>query len=199
MRKGGVSRRDLVFAATAGAGLFLSASTRHVFAQAALLPATPECRDGQPATKAQTEGPYFTPRSPEKRNFSADVAAGERFTLAGLVVNRRCRPVARALVDLWHADAAGTYDNVGFRLRGHQFTDSDGRFLFDTIIPGLYPGRTRHFHLKIQAPGERVLTTQLYFPDEPANARDGLFNPALVMAVSRRERAPLGRFDIVVG
>lgn len=199
MRKGGVSRRDLVFAATAGAGLLLAPPARRAFAQATLLPATPECRDGQAATRAQTEGPYFTPQSPEKRNFSADVTAGERFTLAGLVVNRRCRPVARALVDLWHADAAGAYDNVGFRLRGHQFTDSEGRFLFDTVIPGLYPGRTRHFHLKVQASGERILTTQLYFPDEPGNARDGLFNPALVMVVSRRERAPLGRFDIVLG
>ena len=149
MRKGGVSRRDLVFAATVGAGLFLSASTRHVFAQAALLPATPECRMDSLPRKRRRKAPTLLRDRLRSAIFRLDVAAGERFTLAGLVVNRRCRPVARALVDLWHADAAGTYDNVGFRLRGHQFTDSDGRFLFDTIIPGLYPGRTRHFHLKI--------------------------------------------------
>jgi protocatechuate 3,4-dioxygenase beta subunit len=40
-----------------------------------------------------------------------------------VVLTRACRPVAGALGDLWHADAAGVYDNKGFRLRGHVFTD----------------------------------------------------------------------------
>src|SRR5215213_4817710 len=48
--------------------------------------------------------------------------------LKGLVLTRNCRPVGRILVDLWHADDAGDYDNTGFRLRGHQYTDAQGRY-----------------------------------------------------------------------
>ena len=110
--------------------------------------------------------------------------AGTPITLTGFVLTRSCRPIAGALVDLWHADDAGEYDNVGFRLRGHQFTGADGRYAFETIVPGLYPGRTRHFHLKFQAPDQPVLTTQFYFPGEPGNERDGIFDPALLLQIS---------------
>jgi protocatechuate 3,4-dioxygenase beta subunit len=52
------------------------------------------------------------------------------------------------------------------------FTDGEGRYRFRTILPALYPGRTRHYHVKVQAPERPVLTTQLYLPDEPTNRRD---------------------------
>jgi len=93
---------------------------------------------------------------------------------------------------------AGVYDNDGYRLRGHQFTDAQGRYGFETIVPGLYPGRTRHFHLKVQAPGGRILTTQLYFPDEAGNARDRIFSPELLLALSEGETGATGRFDFVL-
>ena len=48
-------------------------------------------------------------------------------------------------------------------------------------MPGLYTGRTRHIHVKVQAPDGPVLTTQLYFPGEPANDRDGIFSPELLL------------------
>src|SRR3546814_8443325 len=82
------------------------------------------------------------------------------------------RSVAGALVDLWQADAAGQYETAGFRLRGHTFSDPDGRWQFETVRPGLYPGRTRHLHLKVQMPHQAVLTTQLYFPGEPRHSGD---------------------------
>ena len=88
-------------------------------------------------------------------------------------------------------DETGNYDNSGYKLRGHQFTDAEGRWWFDTIVPGLYPGRTRHFHIKVQAPGARVLTTQLYFPGEPDNARDRIFNQELSLDVSTTGEANL--------
>jgi protocatechuate 3,4-dioxygenase beta subunit len=102
--------------------------------------------------------------------------------------------VANALVDLWHADESGAYDNTGFRYRGHQFTDAAGRYRFETIVPALYPGRARHYHVKVQAKGGRLLTTQLYFPGEPGNRRDGLYRPELEMKTSKSE----GAFDFVV-
>ena len=46
-------------------------------------------------------------------------------TIAGYVLTQNCKPVGRALVELWHADQTGTYDNSGFNLRGHQFTDAE--------------------------------------------------------------------------
>ena len=123
---------------------------------------------------------------------------GTKLTVTGLVLTRGCRPVAGALVDFWQADDAGEYDNTGYRLRGHQFTDVHGRYRLDTIVPGLYPGRTRHIHVKVQAQRKPILTTQLYFPGEPRNARDGIFHSALVMkmAPSRDRRA--GVFNFVL-
>jgi protocatechuate 3,4-dioxygenase beta subunit len=63
--------------------------------------------------------------------------------LSGAVLTRTCRPVAGALVDLWRADDAGEHDNKGFRPRGNVFADAEGRHAFSTVMPGLYPGRTR--------------------------------------------------------
>jgi protocatechuate 3,4-dioxygenase beta subunit len=154
--------------------------------------------DDSDVTQSQTEGPYFTPNSPEKRDFARDAPGGERMTIAGCVITQNCKPVGRALVELWHADQTGTYDNSGFKLRGHQFTDAEGRWWFDTIVPGLYPGRTRHYHLKVQRPGGSLLTTQLYFPGEPANDRDGLFDPALLLDIAEASDGKLGRYDFVV-
>src|SRR5204862_188663 len=74
------------------------------------------------------------------------------------------------------------HDNAGFRLRGHQLTDAEGRYRLETILPGVYPGRTRHIHVKAQAPSRPALTTQLYFPGEAGNARDGIFDPELLVA-----------------
>jgi protocatechuate 3,4-dioxygenase beta subunit len=138
---------------------------------------TPSCKDGDDATLSQTEGPYWKPSSPERASLVEAGAGGRLLTLEGFVVSRVCRPVERALVDLWHCDGAGAYDNAGFRFRGHLLAAADGSYRFQTIVPGLYPGRTRHFHVKVQAPGRPVLTTQLYFPDEPgtpATASTGL-------------------------
>ncbi len=95
-----------------------------------------------------------------------------------------CRPLAGVLLDFWHAGDDGEYDNAGFKLRGHQFTDAAGRYRLETVVPGLYPGRTRHFHVKVQAPHGRILTTQLYFPGEPRNQDDFLFRPDLLMSVT---------------
>src|SRR5215471_15000816 len=84
-------------------------------AEAELQP-TPACEDGD-ATLAETEGPFFKPRSPERSDLREPGVKGTPVELTGLVLTSRCRPVERALVDLWHADDDGNYDNAGFRLR----------------------------------------------------------------------------------
>jgi len=160
---------------------------------------TPACHDGDEPTLEQTEGPFFKPRSPERADLRETGVAGRAVDLFGLVLTRSCEPVTDAVVDLWHADDAGAYDNKGFRLRGHVLTDHEGRYAFRTIMPGLYPGRTRHYHVKIKAPGETpVLTTQFYFPEEKRNRQDSLFRRDLVMRIGTADDILLARFDVVL-
>ena len=172
-------------------------TTAHAGPATTLAP-TPECTDGHDVTPAQTEGPYFRTSSPEKTDLAADVSTGTRLVVSGAVLTTRCRPVNRALIDVWQADAAGAYDNSGYRLRGHLFTDAQGRYRFETVVPGLYPGRTRHLHVKVQAPNGPILTTQLYFPGEPQNARDGIYRRELEMDVREVANGREAAFDFVV-
>ena len=159
---------------------------------------TPACGEAGASTPPQTEGPYFKPSSPLRVSLVEPGVVGTRIAIEGSVMSTECRLISDALIDIWHADARGEYDNVGHRLRGHQFTDDAGRYRVETIVPGAYPGRTRHFHVKVQAPGRAVLTTQLYFPGEPGNQRDFIFNPELVMRIRDGEHGKLGEFDFVL-
>lgn len=159
---------------------------------------TPACNDGDEATASQTEGPYFTPNSPERTSLLTSGVTGTKLVLTGAVVNTNCRPIARALVDFWQANDDGEYDNQGYNLRGHQFTDAQGRYSLTTVMPGIYTGRTRHIHVKVQAPSEPVLTTQLYFPDESQNASDGIFREELVMDIADAADGKAGLFTFVL-
>jgi protocatechuate 3,4-dioxygenase beta subunit len=160
---------------------------------------TPACDDGDDdPTPAQTEGPYFTSNSPQRSVMVEPGMAGTLLTVSGRVLSTSCQPVAQAKLDFWQADTAGNYDNAGYRLRGHQFTEADGRFSLQTIVPGLYPGRTRHIHVKVQPPNGRVLTTQLYFPGEPRNASDGIYNENLLMTVQDTAGGKTATFDFVL-
>jgi protocatechuate 3,4-dioxygenase beta subunit len=153
--------------------------------------------DAEP-TLAETEGPYFTPNSPERTSLLESGMQGTQLVLTGKVLTRSCRPVEGALLDFWQADDAGEYDNTGFRLRGHQFTDATGAFWLETIVPGLYPGRTRHIHVKVQAPSRPVLTTQLFFPGEARNASDGIFHSSLLLQLTANGSASNGAFNFVL-
>jgi protocatechuate 3,4-dioxygenase beta subunit len=190
-------RRFLVAGAAAAGSLQIGFAPDRAWGQAKLAP-TPACGDGDEPTPRQTEGPFYTPDSPRRADLREAGMPGRPCELAGLVLTRSCRPVANALVDLWHADDRGDYDNKGFRLRGHVFTDAEGRYAFRTIVPGVYTGRTRHFHVKVQAARRPVLTTQFYFPNEAGNRRDGLYRPELLMRVTEAAHAVSARFDVVL-
>ncbi len=161
------------------------------------LPLTPQCADLDD-TLAQTAGPYYTPNTPERQNLREEGMAGRPLLITGRVLNNDCSPVAGAILDFWHADNDGVYDNVGYRLRGHQFADAEGNYRLETVVPGLYPGRTRHIHVIVQGENTPRLTTQLYWPNEPANARDGIFHPALVMQVTENGDDQSATFDFVL-
>lgn len=156
------------------------------------------CVPGSALTPAQTEGPYYKANPPQKSSLLEPGMAGMRLLISGRVQTADCRPLAGARVDFWQADDAGGYDNAGYRLRGYTLTDENGSYSMETIIPGLYPGRTRHIHVKVQPQGGQTLTTQLYFPDEPANSRDSIFNQQLAMDVQETARGRAATFNFIL-
>jgi protocatechuate 3,4-dioxygenase beta subunit len=152
-------------------------------------------------TPAQTEGPFYTPDTPERGNLVEAGMGGTLLLVTGKVLNQNCEPIRGAKLDFWQADDNGEYDNVDYRLRGHQFADENGNYMLETILPGRYPGRTPHIHVKIFAPdGREVLTTQIYFSGVSDQIPDGIFRPDLLArdlgpdASGRRHVA----FDFVV-
>ncbi len=153
-------------------------------------PATP--------TTAQTEGPYYKAGAPASADLVTDGMTGTRITLTGLVVGTDCTPLANAKVEIWQADASGTYDNNGYTLRGYVLTDASGRYTIRTIVPGEYPGRTEHIHVKITPEGGSTLTTQLYFPGTAANDSDGIYSPEMLLDIAQDGDALIGTFTFVI-
>jgi protocatechuate 3,4-dioxygenase beta subunit len=192
-----LSRRLLLKSTLAASGVLIGASQPvRVLAQGAT--PTPACRDNDDPTEPQIEGPFFKPQSPLKGDLIVSGSRARIVTLEGRVLTRSCRPISGALLDLWHADENGDYDNAGFRYRGHQFADDTGQFRFRTILPGPYPGRTRHYHVKVQAPQRPILTTQLYFPGERENDYDGFFSEELLMRYDDMPSGATARFDFIL-
>jgi protocatechuate 3,4-dioxygenase beta subunit len=165
---------------------------------ATTLAPTPSCDDGDEPTPEQTEGPYFKANSPEQAELRSGAGGGTALNLSGTVVTTGCQPVDRAKMEFWQANDAGQYDNSGYTLRGHQFTDAQGRYDLQTIVPGLYPGRTRHIHVMVQAPNGKLLTTQLYFPGEPRNASDGIYRSECLIDIKDTASGKDGTFTFVL-
>ncbi len=149
-------------------------------------------------TPSLTEGPYYTPGAPERTSLLEAGVPGTRLLLTGYVLTTDCQPVPGALLDFWQADGAGRYDNNGFILRGRQFTDENGRYVLETVIPGEYPGRTPHIHVKVQAPGGPVLTSQVFFPDAALNRSDRIFDQGLVVTYLDSNDGVQAAFDFVI-
>jgi protocatechuate 3,4-dioxygenase beta subunit len=194
-----VTRRRFLYAVavTAPAAFLPAGSFGAEKGQPDLKP-TPAAGKPLQLTPEETAGPFFRPNSPAKNNFREQGVKGDPLKLAGTVLDLKGRPVKGALIDFWHADGAGDYDLKGFKCRGHQFTDAGGRYSLETVVPGLYPGRTRHYHVRIQAAHGPVLTTQLFFPNEARNAEDSLFRPDLLLTMHDSGTAKVAAFDFVI-
>jgi protocatechuate 3,4-dioxygenase beta subunit len=82
-------------------------------------------------------------------------------------------------------------------------TDADGNYSFTTLVPGHYLNgstyRPAHIHAKLWVDGAEVITTQLYFRDDPYNSGDALIETSLIMAFTTN---PMGdwvaAFDFVL-
>jgi protocatechuate 3,4-dioxygenase beta subunit len=158
----------------------------------------PSCTSPAALTPAQTEGPYYTPNTPQRASLIEPGMGGTKIIVTGYVLTTDCQPIANAWLDFWQADDQGVYDNAGYRLRGHLFTDETGRYALETIAPGEYPGRTPHIHVKVQAPNGPILTSQIYFPGVAANDRDSIFDPALLADVQDTADGKVATFNFVV-
>lgn len=155
-------------------------------------------------TSGQQEGPFYSPKTPERRDIR-DPLVAEALVVAGRVLDPQCRPIAGAVLDFWQTDHLGRYDNHGYRYRGHQRTDQAGRFELVTVRPSAYTAinlfRTPHIHVKVQGANTRLLTTQLYLPDaEETNARDlWSYQPELaIQYLSREAGVERAAFDFVL-
>lgn len=149
-------------------------------------------------TVALTEGPYYKSGSPEQADIYQSGMAGTKLVISGYVYDTNCQPVANAWLDFWQADANGVYDNNGYTLRGHQYTDANGRYELTTVVPGIYPGRTEHIHVKVQAPNGKIITSQLFFPGVSQNDTDGIFVASLLLSIQETSDGLQGQFNFVV-
>jgi protocatechuate 3,4-dioxygenase beta subunit len=167
------------------------------------LAATPQSQDHD-ATPLAIEGPYYKRLSPRRFDLREPTEMGRIVELTGTVMTRSGQPFPGAVVDLWHANPNGDYDNAGFRYRGNTVTDAHGRYRFLTIKPGAYgswadgTGRTVHYHVIVRAPNVWPFTTQFYFPNEPDNYHDDYFRHDLVMRVAQAGEGFTAAFDIVL-
>lgn len=166
----------------------LPAPAEDFFTQMSITLPVPTCNS---VTQPQTEGPYYIPNTPERHSLLEGGMPGTRLILVGYVLDQNCQPLPNAWLDFWQADTNGEYDNTTYRLRGHQFTDSQGRYYLETILPGLYSSRPiEHIHVKVQPEGGEVVTSQLYFP---AQSVEGL-----TVTVEEKGDYQLGYFNFVV-
>lgn len=157
--------------------------------------AAPSCGGATPVTPL---GDHYKANAPLRTALPEAGTAGTRIVLSGRVLDHNCRSALGALLDFWHADDAGRYDSRGFELRGRQTTDTQGRYRLETILPGVEAGRARAIHVKLAAQGGRVMTTRLYFPDEPTNADDASFRGELLMKIERGREGLFATFDFVL-
>lgn len=179
-------------------------------------------------TPAQTEGPFYPDHLPLDTdndllvvNDSLTPAVGEVTYLSGRILGPTGEPVRNAVVEVWQCDHSGVYlhsgsDNAAKRDKNFQgfgrfVTGSTGEYLFRTIKPVPYPGRTPHIHFKIKRTGHELLTTQCYIKGYAGNPRDGIWRDlgsAEKQAAVTVDFAPLpgakagelaAKFDVVLG
>jgi catechol 1,2-dioxygenase len=150
-------------------------------------------------TQRDTEGPYYKDGAPLK----TVIESGEEpLTISGTIFRSSdcSTPVSNAIVDIWHCDSDGKYDNSGFKCRGMVKSDKNGKYTFSTILPPSYGSRPRHIHFKVRAEGFNELTSQIYFKGDPNIQNDFARNAdaSRILSVSKSAGKQEGRFDIYI-
>ena len=198
-----------------------SGVNRRQFLAAGLAVALGSVRGAEASSCRSTEdnpaGPFYIPGAPFQSRLAPENQPGERLRISGRVLaGPGCTPLAGAVVDVWHASAEGFYYGLEatralkpeeYLLRGRVKTGKDGRYSFDTIMPGNYKvtetwTRPRHIHYIVSHPKAKSLTTQLYFEGDPHNKTDPLMKASLIITLKRQKDEAAagyeGVFDIVL-
>jgi catechol 1,2-dioxygenase len=161
-------------------------------------------------TPRTIEGPLYiagAPLSKGEARLDQDPEQGEVLFMQGVVTDKTGKPIAGAVVDVWHANTKGGYSffdpsQSQYNLRRRIETDAEGRYRFRSILPagyacppngstqklldaiGRHGHRPAHIHFFVTAPNYRKLTTQInidgdeYLHDDFAFAtRDELIPP----------------------
>ena len=168
---------------------------------AALVWADPLDADCDAETEDNIEGPFYKAGAPDRTALVEPGMKGTPLTITGRVLNTKCQPLPYAVLDVWHCDADGVYDNQGYTLRGKIHADKKGRYELRTIVPVPYKVsearfRPAHIHLKVSGPDTRVLTTQLYFAGDKWNAVDSAYRKSLTIApADGKNRGKTASFD----
>lgn len=206
-----INKKRFLFLALLGFGSYLACIVVFVVAIVAYIilfssPSTPpenysttinSNKCAEVPTPSQTEGPYYKTGSPQRNNI-AEETSGEKLIVTGFVYDKDCKPIANAWLDFWHADTNGVYDNAGYKLRGHQFTDENGMYRLETIVPAAYETRPPHIHVKVRALNGPILTSQMYFPNDPKNQTDSIFNQELIMSTKEHADGKITEFNFVL-
>lgn len=165
---------------------------RRLAAGSALFAAPGAFAEGLTQTPKATEGPFYPDHLPLDTdndlliiNAGTTSALGTISYVTGRVLDAKGQPLRNALVEIWQCDNAGAYLHSGtgnkekqdknFQGFGRFLTGPTGEYLFRTIKPVPYPGRTPHIHFKIKHGGKDLLTTQLYVKGHEGNEKDGLW------------------------
>jgi len=134
---------------------------------------------GDCETTTDILGPFYLPNSPVRNNLIIKGESGDPIELSGIISHKDCiTPYNKAKIELWHCDALGKYDLTNeFRYRGTTFSDKNGHYSFNTIMPVSYKVtdeyiRPAHFHMMITAEGYQPLVTQLYFSGDKYIKKD---------------------------
>jgi protocatechuate 3,4-dioxygenase beta subunit len=169
-----------------------------------------------PQTLSELTGPVYPygsigPLDNDLTRQHAGEPIGERIIVEGHVLDEDGRPVPETLIEIWQANACGRYAHKvdvhdapldpNFSGAGRTVTDSEGRYRFVTIMPGRYPWGNHHngwrpAHIHMSLFGQSFLTrlvTQMYFPGDPLQLLDPIFNS--VRDPSARQRM-VSAFDI---
>lgn len=143
------------------------------------------------------EGPYYKTGSPQTNNIAQGIV-GKKLRVSGFIFDKNCQPIVNAELDFWQADGKGVYDNSGYKLRGHLYSDHLGKYVLETIMPAAYETRPPHIHVKVRVENRPILTSQLYFPNAAHNQTDSIFNKDLIMNIVDGEKGKVGSFNFVL-
>ena len=158
----------------------------------------PPCGDDPRATPQVPRDATFRAGAPARTSLVEPGMPGTRLRVSGSVTGLSCGRVQGARVDLWQADDRGVYDMTGYRLRGHQLTDANGGFRFETIVPGAAQGRSKRLGVRVIVANKGDFSTELFFPDDPRNTKDPRFKPELLLKMVRATSGQAATFDLVL-